>query len=124
MGSSSGVPSVVKTNTGQKNTLQTHHFLQSVNEVADDDAKAVELLEHGAQFLAGVIAHVRSHLVCLLADNVCGDGRTHVHDLCALSHDVSIVWRGRRRGQSGSPKGATLVLDNHKQYFWLKPSLA
>lgn len=110
--------SIVKQTRAKKQT-STHHFLQSVNEVADYDAKASELLEHGAQFLAGALAHVRSHLVCLLAYNICGNGRTHVHDLCTLSHDVSVVWRGRRRGQSECSKGNTGA-GQSETVFWLK----
>lgn len=70
--------------------------MQAINKVADDDTEAVELLEHGAELLAGALAHVRPRLVRLLADDVCGDGGTHVHDLRALAHYV-IIWRDGKK---------------------------
>lgn len=79
--------------------LATHHFLQTIDEVTDDDAKAFELLEHGAQLLAGAFAHVCARLVRLLADDVGRDGGTHVHDFCALAHHVGIIWKKKKKNK-------------------------
>lgn len=77
----------------------TYHFLQAVNKVADDDTEALELLKHGAKFLAGAFTHLCTHVVCLLTDYVCSDGRTHIHNFCALTHNIGIIWeRGGREG--------------------------
>lgn len=89
-----------KTNTSQACAylpcvaLTTHHFLQAINEVTDDHAQAFELLEHGAELLAGALAHIYARLVRFLPDDVGSDGGTHVHDLGALADDVCIIWIG------------------------------
>lgn len=72
-------------------TSATYHFLQAINKVTDNNTKAVELLEHGAELLAGAFAHICARLVRLLTYNVCSDGGTHVHNFCALAHDISII---------------------------------
>lgn len=74
----------------------THHFLQPINKVTDDNAKAFELLKHGAKFLAGAFTHICPRLVRLLTYDVCSDGGTHIHNLAALTHYISIIWNGNK----------------------------
>lgn len=73
----------------------THHFLQSVNKVADDNAQAFELLEHGAELLTGAFTHFCAHIIRLLTYNVCSDGRTHVHNFPTLTHNIGIIWKSK-----------------------------
>lgn len=82
-------------------TSNTYHFLQAINEVADNVSQAFELLEHGAELLARALAHIGAHIIRLLTDDVCGDGGAHIHNFCALAHNISIIWRGRKNETSG-----------------------
>ena len=72
----------------------TYHFLQAINKVTDDNTEAFELLEHGAEFLARAFAHIRACVIRLLTYYVCCDGRAHVHNFCALAHNVGVIWQG------------------------------
>lgn len=101
--------------TSYVTSTSTYHFLQAVNKVADDDAEALELLEHGAELLAGAFAHLCTHVICLLTDDVCSDGRTHIHNFCALTHNISIIWRkegGGKKKKRETPRCMSKQMSN------------
>lgn len=121
--------SLSKTNTSQDCvdlhyvTSATYHFLQAINKVTDNDTEAFELLEHGAKFLTGAFAHFCTRLVRLLTDNVCSDGGTHVHNFCALAHNI-IIWRGKKKKETLGKQNewATQTSDGKHvgEIWWLK----
>lgn len=73
--------------------FSTYHFLQTVDEVTDDNTQSFELVEHGAKFLTGAFTHIWAKVIRLLTYDVGGDGGPYVYHFCALSHSVRIIWK-------------------------------
>lgn len=97
-------------------TRPTHHFLQTVDEVTDDNTKAFELLEHGAQFLAGALTHICIHLICLLTYDVCSDGGTYIQNFSALADNISVIWRDEKRDNGANEQASKWM--NNTGWWW------
>lgn len=75
----------------------TYHFAQVLVELAHDDVQPRQLLDHAAQLLAGVLAHLPA-LLRAQAHVPRGDRGAQVERLCVLTDGVGFGCR-RDRGQ-------------------------